>query len=94
MQPCFVALQLTEHAQLDPGWVSAPAAAHMCRGSCAIRLLRGQDLGDVVKCIWLNAASYWQFSVQKESVTGFHYFCSFILHPATDLYFVLCYCPP
>ena len=58
-----------------------------------VGVLRGQDPGDVVKRIWLNAASCWQFPVRKESVTGVHYFCSFVLHPATDLHFVLCYCP-
>lgn len=59
MQLCFVALQLAKQAQLERGWVSAPAAH--TRGVRALWL--GQCPGDVVKHIWLHTTGCWQSPV-------------------------------
>lgn len=92
LQLCSVALRLTPRAQLDPGWVPAPAAAHTRTVSCAIRLpcCVARSLG-----MWWNASGSTQRAVRSslyESVAGVPYFYSFILHSATSLC-SLCYCP-
>lgn len=46
---------------------------------------RGQEPGDVVKCVWLNAMLAIPSTKEVSLV--------FVLPAATDLHFVLCYCP-
>jgi len=53
-----------------------------------VSVLRGQELGDVVKYIWCEAASFGKS--QCKSVTGALYFCSCTLRSVS----VLCCCCP
>lgn len=80
----------TAGASLGPRAAAARVRTELCGW---VGVLHGQHPGDVLKRIWHGPAGCWQFPVWKESANGVLYFCSFIVHPATDLGFVLCCWP-